>query len=135
MFSATSKSPFPRRTRINTQLDCEMAASEEQGGSSERSGSIGLTNYQGDGIIHVSSEILNSSTYAEEKNQAPKKPPKAVKKKQKISKEAINFLTKDLVMTPTNIQLSHYTNHSSVESLKQLESDNSRNFINISDNG
>ena len=39
----------------------EMAASEEQGGSSERSGSLGLANYRGEGIINVSTEILNSN--------------------------------------------------------------------------
>jgi hypothetical protein len=44
-------------------MQIEMAASEEQGGSSERSGSNGLNNYLGDGIINVSSEVLNSSTH------------------------------------------------------------------------
>jgi hypothetical protein len=74
-------------------MQIEMAASEEQGGSSERSGSNGLNNYLGEGIINVSSEVLNSSThninYQEEdgaqnrqasKNTAPKKA-KAPKKK------------------------------------------------------
>ena len=62
IFSTTSKSPFPRRARILLNDDNgEMAASEEQGGSSERSGSLGLANYRGEGIINVSSEILNSN--------------------------------------------------------------------------
>ena len=62
IFTTTSKSPFPRRTRILSQDDNgELAASEEQGGSSERSGSLGLANYRGEGIINVSTEILNSN--------------------------------------------------------------------------
>ena len=62
IFTTTSKSPFPRRARILLNDDNgEMAASEEQGGSSERSGSLGLANYRGEGIINVSSEILNSN--------------------------------------------------------------------------
>ena len=60
IFTTTSKSPFPRRTRILLNDDNgEMAASEEQGGSSERSGSLG--NYRGEGIINVSQELLNSN--------------------------------------------------------------------------
>ena len=43
--------PFPRRNRILSDDNGELAASDEQGGSSERSGSIGM--------IYVSSEILN----------------------------------------------------------------------------
>jgi hypothetical protein len=37
-----------------------MAASEEQGGSSERSGS-NRRPYLGDGVINISAEILNST--------------------------------------------------------------------------
>jgi hypothetical protein len=55
-----SQSPFPRRTRAHFNDDNgEQAASEEQGGSSDRSGSIGLSNYTGGGIITVSQEVLN----------------------------------------------------------------------------
>jgi len=54
-------SPFPRRTRFDD--NGEMAASDEQGGSSDRSGSLGpgLAHYSGGGIITVSQEILNST--------------------------------------------------------------------------
>jgi hypothetical protein len=40
----------------------ELAASDEQGGSSARSGSIGLTNYRRseEGIINVSFDALNN---------------------------------------------------------------------------
>jgi hypothetical protein len=44
-------SPFPRRSRILSDDNGEMAASDEQGGSSERSGSLGM--------IYVSSEAIN----------------------------------------------------------------------------
>ena len=55
IFTATSQSPFPRRARAHQNDDNgEQAASEEQGGSSDRSGSIGLSNYTGGGIITVS---------------------------------------------------------------------------------
>ena len=96
MFSVTSKSPFPRRARVNTQYDMqiEMAASEEQGGSSERSGSNGLNNrnYLGEGIINVSSEVLNSSThninYQDEEGAPCRQPAKnAAPKKAKVSKK------------------------------------------------
>jgi|TARA_B110000285_G_C15045987_1_gene574345 hypothetical protein len=73
-------------------MQIEMAASEEQGGSSERSGSNGLNNYLGEGIINVSSEVLNSSThhitYHEEDGAANRQAPKnAAPKKAKVSKK------------------------------------------------
>ena len=49
--NVSSKSPF----KI-TNDNGERAASEEQGGSSQRSGS----NYLGDGFINISQELLNS---------------------------------------------------------------------------
>jgi len=63
MFGSVNKgqhSPFPRR-KIDD--NGEMAASDEQGGSSDRSGSVGpgLAHYSGGGIITVSQEILNST--------------------------------------------------------------------------
>lgn len=56
-----AKSPFPRRTRLLSNDNGELAASEEQGGSSDRSGSIRLNNYRGEGIINISSEMLNQN--------------------------------------------------------------------------
>jgi hypothetical protein len=47
--NVSSKSPFNIKTKI-TNDNGERAASEEQGGSSQRSGS----NYLGDGFINIS---------------------------------------------------------------------------------
>ena len=73
-------------------MQIEMAASEEQGGSSERSGSNGLNNYLGEGIINVSSEVLNSSSHNvnyQDEDGAPNRqaPKNAAPKKVKVPKK------------------------------------------------
>lgn len=52
----SAKSPFNKRENDNG----EMAAQEEQGGSSLRSNSCCSPRYLGDGMINVSTELLNS---------------------------------------------------------------------------
>lgn len=51
-----TKSPFNKRENDNG----EMAAQEEQGGSSMRSNSCCSPRYMGDGVVNVSTELLNS---------------------------------------------------------------------------
>ena len=101
--STMSQSPFPRR-RLDD--NGERAASEEQGGSSDRSSMHGHMNrYRGDGVINISQEVFNSINNdpiqpsicdtATQNSQPQNLGVKKIKKKLKgikIKRPPINFL-------------------------------------------
>ena len=119
--STMSQSPFPRR---RLEDNGERAASEEQGGSSDRSSMHGHVNrYRGDGVINSSQEVFNSINNdpisdTVTQNCVPQNlGVKKIKKKLKgikIKRPPINFLNQpveDVHYQAQNLELS------SVESL------------------
>lgn len=81
-----------------------MAASDEQGGSSERSGSLGM--------VYLSSEAINRSEHHIniEDHQNKRKPTKA---KKKVKKSNLSFLDPSLSQRDAN--------HSSIGSFSPVE--------------